>query len=267
MRKFLVLLLFVLTTAFMTPTVFASTQQAYNDYLYQFDVYRQKYSDFQVAKNEYQKFKSLASQTTALAAAKTMLTQRDLLLKAYLLLLNEALNEDQGLTAVNKQLYQSLIRNEITFLDNHSQLIPSIASIEDAITVGAQLESHYQILQTSMRQIITGISLGKLMVLSRSFDQNYQAAQTLVNTNAGLFTPEKVGTINRWLLQISNKRTLYQQKINEILGLNTQLSSIDPNELERKFNEITRKVGEARQYLLEGTSFLGEVVVALKYVD
>ncbi len=267
MRKFLVLLLFVLTAAFMTPTVFATTQQAYNDYLFQFDVYRQKYSDFQVAKNEYQKFKTLASQTTALAATKTMLTQRDLLLKAYLLLLNESLNEDRGLSTVNKQLYQSLIRNEITFLDGHSQLIPSIASIDDAISVGSQLESHYQVLQTSMRQIITGISLGKLMVLSRLFDQNYQTAQSLVVTNTAYVTPEKNSTITRWLLNIANKRSLYQQKIDEILSLNTQLTTTDPNELDRKFSEITKKVGEARQYLLEGTSFLGEVVVGLKYID
>src|SRR3972149_4862635 len=81
----------------LVPHVFASSQQAYQDYLFQFDIYRQKYSEFTVSKNEYLKSKTLTSQTTALEKTIAMLSFRDLLLRAYLLLLNEKLNEDRGL--------------------------------------------------------------------------------------------------------------------------------------------------------------------------
>ena len=73
--------------------------------------------------------------------------------------------------------------------------------------------------------------------------------------------------MNRWLLQITNTKSLYQQKIDEINGLNTSLTSTDPNDLDRKFSDITKKVGEARGYLLQGTSYLGELATALKYLN
>src|SRR3989344_5828917 len=82
----------------LAGSVFATSQQAYQDYLYQFDLYRQRETDFRVAKTEYEKFRSLTSETTALEKTKLLLAQRDQLLRAYLLVLNEKLNEDKGLT-------------------------------------------------------------------------------------------------------------------------------------------------------------------------
>lgn len=271
MRKFLsaifLAVLLLTTPLFIAGKVVATSAAAYQDYLYQFDLYRQKYADFQVAKNEYQKFKSLTAQQQLLDNTKAMLAQRDQLLRAYLLFLNEKLNEDQGLSPTSKQLYQTLIANEVKFLNENAALVPSISSLDDAITISGKLESHYQVLQTTIRQIITAVALGKLMVLSRQFDTNAQTAQTLVNTNTSVFSAEKIATMNRWLLQITNKKTLYQQKIDEINSLNTSLTTADASELDRKFSDITKKVGEARQYLLEGTSYLGELGTELKYSD
>lgn len=267
MRKLLPIVVLFLLLALPFGVVVASSQQAYQDYLYQFDLYRQKYSDFQVAKNEYQKFKSLTSQTQALEATKIMLAQRDQLLHAYLVNLGEKVTEEQGLSAVNKNLYRSLIQSELTFLEHHAQLIPSINSIDDAISISQELESHYQVLQTSMHQIIADISLAKLGTIAQYFDQNVRVAQTLVNTNATTFAPGKVNTINRWLLQIQNKRSLYQQKVDDANQAITALTSTDPNDLDQKFNDILRQIGDAKQYLSDGISFLGELGNALKYVD
>ncbi len=256
-----------LVVALPVQMVIATSQQAYQDYLYQFDLYRQKYSEFQVAKNEYQKFKSLTSQTQALETTKTMLAQRDQLLHAYLVNLGEKVNEELGLSSVNKQLYRSLIQSELTFLEGHAQLIPSINSIDDAISISQELESHYQVLQTSMHQIIAGISLAKLSTISQYYDQNVRVAQNLINTNSSAFPPGKVNTINRWLLQIQNKRSLYQQKVDEANQAITGLTSTDPNDLDQKFQAILKQISDAKQYLSDGISFLGELANALKYVD
>ena len=245
----------------------ASSQQAHQDYLYQFDVYRQTYTDFQVAKNEYAKFNTLTSQTTALAKTKAMLSQRDQLLRAYLLLLNEKLNEDTGLNPSTKQLYRSLISNEVTFLENHAKLVPSIGSIGDAVRIGEQLESHYGVLQVSIRQILIGLSLGQLTILSDLYDKTMLDAQAQVQNNSTAFTPQKQETINRWLLQIANKKNLYQQKFDSISSANAQLRFSDLQNLERQYNALTKDIGEARQYLREGASFMTELVTAIKYVD
>lgn len=257
----------LLIARYSLSAVQASSQQAYQDYLFQSDTYRQKYSEFQVAKNEYLKFKTLAAETSALEKTKAMLAQRDQLLRAYLLLLNERLNEDAGLTGATKGQYQTMIANEVKFLESHASLIPSIGSIEDGQKVSEELESHYTILQTSVRQIITGLSLGQLALLSRQFDQVMRDAQNTVTAATGTFTLEKQATLNRWLLQITNKRALAQQKIDSITQANAQLEGNDVDELDSKFRELGRQVSEARQYLVEGASFLGELKNALKYID
>ncbi len=268
MRKVLwvlLILLFVLTS--LRNFAYASSDTAYQDYLYQFDLYRQTYTDFQVAKNEYQKFKSLESQTAALDKTRIMLVQRDNLLRAYLLLLNEKLNENRGMGASEKQLYQTLIRNEVTFLQNHAQLVPSLGSLADASSVSQQLESHYIILQKSMRQTIIGISVGNLGDVRRQFDQSVTMAQALINATRGIFTPQKQATMDRWLLQINNKRSLYQQKIDSINSTNASWDTNNLDEMNRKFLGLQQSIASAKQELQEGSSFLGELVNTLRYQD
>ena len=267
MKKFTAFVILLFLLLLPIGHIQAASQQAYQDYLFQFSQYRQKYSEFQVAKNTYEKFKTLESQTQALSATKTMLTQRAQLLHAYLVFLSEKVTEEEGLTNVNRGLYQSLIRTELTFLEGHSQLIPSINSIEDATTVSEQLESHYQVLQIAIRQIVAGLSVGRLSVISRNFDKNVSAAQTLVNTSAGLLSSEKVATVNRWFLQITNKKNLYQQKVEEITRDSTGLTGYNVDDVDQKFNEILGKIGEAKQYLSDDISYLGEVVRTIKYLQ
>jgi hypothetical protein len=267
MKRFLpaLLLLLIIITPF--SHVFATSQQAYQDYLYQFDVYRNINTNFQVAKNEYQKFQSLSAQSDALGKAKILLSQRDTLLRSYLLLLNEKLMEDQGLSPSTKQLYQALLANEVTFLNSHAQLIPSAGSIDDVTQVSNQLSSHYMVLQTTIRQIMIGLSLGQLSILSHYYDQAVKDAQILVANYSGVFTPQKQETMNRWVLQITNKRAFYQQKYDALVQKNAALVAQDEQDLDTQYNAAIQEIAEARQYLKEGASFLIELKNSLKFMN
>ncbi len=264
MLKFLApLILFLL----LVPLAVASSSQAYRDYLYQFDVYRVNYADFKVAKNEYLKFKTLTSQTTALAKTKAMLAQRDQLLRAYLLLLNEKLYENPGVTDTERNAYLSLTRSEIGFLEQHATLVERIGSLDDAQDTSRELESHYAVLQASMHQTVAGLSLGELNQRVKLFDIALADAKALVETNRRVFPPEKQSTLDRWVLQITNTRSLFTQKVNNIRAFAENLRGGDMDSQSQYFIQIQRGVGEARQYLLDGTSFLGELVTALQYQD
>ena len=264
MKRVIVFVIFVILVVFVSP-IRASSEKAYQDYLYQFDLYRQKYSDFTIAKNEYEKFGSLTSQTTALAKTSAMLSQRDQLLRAYLLLLNEKLNEDRGLLDTQKATYWALTGNEISFLDAHSTLVSSIGSLDDATEVSKELESHYAILGASMRQVITGVSLGQLALLARQYDTALADVKALLTANRGTFSPQKQATVDRWILQITNTRSLYQQKIDSINTKNAQLKGSSTETLDDLFAELKRDVGQAKQYLMEGNRFIGELIEALRY--
>lgn len=269
MRKILVFsslaLLVLFTLSAVEEPTYASSQKAHQDYLFQSDQYRKALSEFTIAKNEYEKFKSLASESLALEKTKLMLAQRDRFLRSYLLLLIEKLVENPGVETATRGLYVSLLGSEVAFLEGHSELVPSISSIEDAQTVSHQLESHYNVLQVSIQQTITALMLGNLNSLAVSYDQVVAQTQNLVSTKRDSLPPGKRATVDRWLLQIQSKRSLYQQKVDIIARKNTELARSDRYELDRQSVEIQQEASGAKQYLAEGASFLGELVTALKY--
>lgn len=267
MKRLLVFILFICSAfAFARTPVFADYNQAYQNYLINFDLYRTKYTEFQVAKNEYKKFKTLTSQATALEKTKALLRQRDELLRTYLLTLNEKINDpDAGLQSNLKQQYQSLLTSEIIFLETQSARVPSVGSLDDADDLSRELESHYMVLQTSIRQILIGLSLGQLAIAARHYDEMLKQVNTIVQLNQFSVLPAEQETIKRWLLQIDTKRNFYQQKVDALTLTNAQLKVPDYTALDTKYNQMIRGAGEARQYLVEGVSFIAEVRNALKY--
>lgn len=262
----IILVLFFSVQGFQKP-VHASSQRAYQDYLYQFDIYRQRYSEFQIAKNEYQKFNTLTAQASAVDKTRLMLAQRDQLLRAYLLLLKEKIAETPTMSGTDQQTYVTLINNEVSFLDNHSLLVSSVNSLEDATRVSRDLENHYTILQRAIRQTIIGIGLGQLSGLIQDYDIALTNARNVISANPGAFTLEKQATIDRWVLQITNKRTLFQKKYDQIVGTNNSLNSSSIEELNQRFSEMQRLIGESRQEIIDGSSYMKELVNTLRYKD
>lgn len=264
-----ILSLLIVLVILLTPItlISATSQKAYQDYLFQYDQYRLKLNNFKVARTEYLKFQTLLAETTALDTVKAMMIQRNSLLRSYLLLLTEKLNENQGITGTDKQLYQTLIQNENTFLVNHTQLVSSIGSISDATDVSKQLESHYLVLYAGIRQTLTSLSLGELMKINSEYKKNFDALQKLVEINKSSVTPEKQSTIDRWLLQINNKQNLYQQKVEQIMTGNSQLTGTTQQEIDELFATTQKNLGEAKQYLSEGTAFMQELVTLIRYKD
>lgn len=258
----------IVTFFFLAAPVFATSQQAYSDYLYQFQQYRQNYSDFQVAQNAYLKFNTLQSQSQALTATKTMLSERDTLLHAYLLYLFERVGEQGGMTTVNRQLYQSLLTNELSFLETQSGLVSSINSIDDATSTSQQLEDHYEVLQATIDEIITGISLAQLNVIYQNFNLQVTAAQNIFQQNSSTMSSAKQATVNSWITQITSQQSLYQQKIADI---NTEASTLtninDAGSLDQAMQDITTKLGQAKQYVSDSIANLREVENAMQYTN
>ncbi|MBU1472629.1 hypothetical protein KKB64_02470 [Patescibacteria group bacterium] len=265
MKSFAIAVIVILGLWFV-PHVSATSEKAYQDYLYQSDRYRQAITEFQTAKAEYEQYKSLSSQTAALAKTITLLTQRNGMLRTYLLLLNEKLDEDTGLASHDKQSYQALLQSEIGFLEKNTASITAVGSLEEAKDVSRNLESHYDMFSASVRRTIIGISLGRLNALARRYDELTPAIQSLITTYRNQYSPEKQATFDRWLVAITNKRSLFQQKADEITRNTTEMTG-DHYDIDRMFSQMLNSLGEARQFLADGASYLRELIVALQYRD
>lgn len=252
---------------FWTPSIFASSEKAYQDYLYQFDLYRQKFNDFQISRNEYLKFKSLSAESIAIQKTREMLSQRSLLFKAYLFLLNEKIAESPSLTAQERDFYTGSIRTEVDFLETHSQFVSSVQTIQDAIKASQQLEGRYTVIQTIMRQTVLGLNLARLRVLAEDYNARMVEAKTLVEEARKEFPAERQATLDRWFNQIGNKRTLYNQKQETITQTISSMKGNSIKDLDQKFADTLKRITEAQQELKEGTSYMTELANAMKYQD
>lgn len=265
MQLFAIALLLV--SLLLPHAVYADSEQSYKDYVYQFDEYRRKYSEFVVAKNEYEKFKSLTSETAALDKTKAMMWQRSQLLRAYMLLLVEKTSERPGIGESDKTTYRNLMNNEAQFLDGHGALIQSIASLSDANRITGDLVARYQIMQTAFRQVNLGIILGSLQELAKEYDELFATAQALFQQQRMAYSLTKQQTIERWILQIQNKKNLYQQKYDLLVSGNNTLATGSQDELERTYTNLLKQALEAKQYLAEGSSYIKEFSDAIKFIN
>lgn len=263
----IITLLIIAILPFLSHPVFAASSDAYQTYLAQFDTYRATLNSFKVARDEYLKYKTLTAQQSALELTRKILSDRALLLRSYLLFLNEKLKESGYMDPASKTLYTTLINNEITFLQDNNSLMTDVSAISDAEGASQQLTSHYTILQSSIYQTIVALKSAELAKLDAAYYQLFTQAYELFQANRSSYTSEKQTTLDRWFLQVQNKRSLYQQKMDAIAKENTTLKSNSMDAIASTFATIQKEFLEARQYLSEGSAFLQEVITAMQYRD
>lgn len=248
--------------------VSASSQQAYQDYLYQFDVYRSIFGDFQTARGEYLKFQTLTSQTTALTKTKAMLAQRAMLLRTYVLLLTELINENQGLTTDEQNRYLSLLTSEINFLDRQKAAVSAIASLGEATSHSKELETHYPALYATMRGIGSELLLGMVVAQVSDFDQLFGDIKALIGRYRPLGSPEKQATIDRWVVVITNKREALGQTLESVRLTDQKVFSAPAVvEADRWVEESAKTIATAKQQLVELTSNVAELIASMRYQD
>jgi len=265
MRKifFFLILLFV-SSQYFIASVNASSSQAYQDYRFQFEQYRQKLTDYRVAYNQYKQFNSLTSQADALEKIKIALAQRNQVSKTYYLFLNEKINENPGVVSADAALYRSLMTNHIGFLDQNTLQTATINTLSDAATISTLYVKNYNSMQSIYRQTIVGVQLGYLQYFVLQFDTAAIHAQSLIAASKGDATPEKQATLDRWLLALSNKHSLFEQKNLTIRNAMAKLTG-DVQEQDRQFAAIQTLINKQKQDLIEGASYLGELEQALQY--
>lgn len=270
MKKFIGVGIIVCALLLFLPAkkhVHAASPDAYQTYLKQFDTYRTTLNSFKIARDEYLKYKTLTAEQSALELTRNILSQRALLLRAYLQFLSEKLQESLYMSPSDKTLYTTLITNEIKFLEDNNALMTSVAALDDAEGTSQQLTSHYTILQSSIYQTIVGLKAAELGELDANFYQLFTRAYEMFQANRSSYTQEKQSTIDRWFLQAQNKRSLYQQKMDAIAKENSTLKSSSMDEITSTFTTIQKEFLEARQYLAEASTFLQEIVSAMQYRD
>lgn len=264
MKKYICLIILLLVLS--GRPVFADFNQTKQEYLDLLSKYNQAQSEYLIAKNTYQTYQTLAALTKALETSKTFLTRRDELLIKHFQLLNSKIEETEFSGLITKEGVKTLTDNEIVFFQNHLGLIPAIATLKDTTEASKKAEEEIVLANIKSKQILGKILIAKVQELS----QTYAKLRTDVRNeledakSKPYFSKEKIDKIERWLVEVENKKVLCDNNLNRMANRLNGLKK-ESMDLEKDFNEARINIIQSSLYLKEGNNYMKEILEEMKY--
>lgn len=236
--------------------------KAYQDYLYNFDIYRTSHLEYATAKSEYQTYGTLTSQTKALEKTKKMLIARDETLRTFLTAVRMKLKEETSIIDYQQNLAYIKLDDQISFLKTHELVIPSASTIDDLNNNSVEFEFKYSesIFYTSQAKGV--IFLGRVNVLNE--EVNKEIVQIEEKINQMKESGKEVSDLERWLIQAKQKQSRSKEKYNLAINSLSQMN-ISRNTAE-SFSLFIRNLEEANQYSKETITNLKEIIKEIKRV-
>lgn len=254
MRKFLPVLLLTVACFLLPSPVLADYQSAYNDYSYNYTLYRHTYNDYQVAKSTFLTYHTLTAQSDAIDKLRAVLKARDQVMFVYYNLLQEKLNATAGVTDTDKTTSGRIKESEKTWLTDHQKKIDAAGSLEDLNDASAEFESRYPQMDTETKQAIGSILLAKEGTLGSQveiFIESLQAKTAEIRQSG-----EDTTFADRGVINTKNKMVLFHTKLAAAWDVFFPKASTGQIEIFKGQQVLT----EANQYLREAVSFLMEII-------
>jgi hypothetical protein len=235
--------------------------KAYQDYQYNYNLYRSSHIDYIAARSEYLNYRTLTSQTKAIEKTKEMLLNRAETLKTYLTALRIKLRETTGITNYDQNISYLKLDNKVTFISSHKNSLPSAASLEDLVKISTELEKAYPEIEVLSYQTLGKIIIGKESYLRQKINEQIQMLEEKINEirNEG----EDTTIPERWLIQTKEKIKRSEEKEKEAQTVLDRISTGDANKI-FSWNKAQKLFEEENQYLKEAISSIKEIIREIK---
>lgn len=235
--------------------------RAFNDYIYNYNLYRSTHLDYVTAKSEYQTYGTLTSKTEALEATRKMLLQRAKAFETYLTAIRMKLKEETGVSTYKQSLYFLKLDDEVTWLKQHQSFLTTPSTIEDLLEESRKLENRYPNTSVINYQALGVILEGKENYLRGEVEVLIDLVDSKINEIKA--SGEDTQIMERWLIEAKQKIVLSQQKQAEA---DTLLSSMEPKDTgkAKDYDQARHLFAESNQYLKEAVSFLKEIIREVK---
>lgn len=235
--------------------------RAFQDYLYNYNLYRSSHLEYVSAKSEYLTYKTLTAQTKALEATKKMLLARAETLKTYLTALRLKLKETTGILNYQQNMYYLKLDNEVTWIGTHKNSLPSAGTLEDLVKISTEAEKRYPTMEILAYQTLGTVMTGKEITLRDKI--NEQISKTEGKINQIKETGEDTTTLERWLIQAKEKIKRSEEKEKEGQNIISAIKPTDKNKIQ-SWNKAQKAFEEENQYLKEAVSHLKEIIREIK---
>lgn len=235
--------------------------RAFQDYIYNYNLYRSSHLEYVSAKSEYLTYKTLTAQTKALEATQKMLLSRAETLKTYLTALRMKLKETTGVLNYQQNMYYLKLDNEVTWISSHETSLPSAATLDDLVKISQEAEKRYPTMEILAYQTLGTVMTGKEVTLRDKI--NEQISKTEAKINQIKETGEDTTTLERWLIQAKEKIKRSEEKEKEAQNILSGLKTTDKNKIQT-WNKAQKAFEEENQYLKEAVSYLKEILREIK---
>lgn len=256
---------------FISPrAVFAQTpapfnfQRAYQDFVFNYDLYKTAENEYELARAQYMQSKTLAAQAKAQEATYKMLQARDEVIKTYFTALRQRINEGIGISQDRKEVLYQKIDIEVEWYNQHKQSTSSAASLEDLSTDSNKARDRYRNITESIAyEILTEIAIGKEYFLRQKQTVIMDELRTkLAEIRANGDLPTDI--MERDLLEVENRQARSIAKEEEARKIQTVELPKAKQKAAGFYDTIIFRITEAVQYLKEANTYLKEIVQRIK---
>ena len=228
--------------------------------------YDKAHDDYVLKKAQYLRFRTLKSQTDAIASTLTMLQKRDEVVIYFIKSLRAKLGGGIGISDARREALNFRLEAEIFWFEGHKEKLTSAGSLDDLVRDSGEAADRYDSRATLFYETLSVISLGKINDFKERITDLFTNIKEKVEVirkeerDEYKFSERKIQILDRWTLESDNKiaRGVEKQAAAEALTSNFQSSGFDgalPH-----YDRILFTLGEAQLFYREGSSFLKEVV-------
>jgi len=253
----------ILLYCFSRP-VFA--QRQLDDYLFQYEKYRDIYEEFTLARDKYLKYQALSVKDEAVKALKKLLLQRNQVLRTHFLALEYKLRNTAGV--IENQSGNGLISQldkKVIWLEEQSEEIENLetSSLEDLFILSDRIEDKEAELKNLAYQSLGEILLGRIRALQA---ESVSITTLLKEEISQQQSATQAAQLNLWLREVGVKNYLSQQEIEAAeINLWKLREERRIKGMVQHFSNLQIDVDDARLYLKQAVSFQQEIYGELNY--
>jgi len=272
MKKVLIMIFAVVISVglFLVKNTYAADeltyQRAYEDYVYNMNLYRTVYSDYQLARSQYLQSKTLNYQSNAQEKTVKLLQTRDDVVITYLTALRMNLSEVQGISDSNRNIYFNQIDSDVSWFQNHKDNIPSAGTLEDLVGDSNKASEHYSTTTSLVYKSLAAASLGRVVNLTQKQKDIISALTDKINqiSQSG---DKDTSKAERWLIETNNRITRNEEKISQAQASLDLITPDKPKDQLKYYNDAVFRIQEAKQFLKEANDYIKEIIKELKTAD
>lgn len=259
-KTLIFLLVFLLVSVSLVKAEESTILESYREYYYS---YRETLEDFKLTREEYLKWKTLASRDKAMAEGQNLLAKIAEVLSSYFSLLKASAESQSEFNPEGKSLALSFLDGQLDFLLRFKGEILATTSPSELEEKSLELEADYKGGEIEADFVKSALKLAELGEATSEVENLSLEVKRMVEGDEGY--PQRDRILGDWVFKISGKLELSRNSQNELWQKLTSFPSAKEYEQKKLIEDISEGYIAAQGLVIEVTDHLLEIVRKPRY--